>query len=312
MPRIKIFVSYKYKKPILKNEIIIPIQTGRAISDKIFEDMIGDNTGDNISSENKKYNELSAQYWVWRHYEEIGAPDYVGFMHYRRHFIFDPELDYMNITWLVGSKFYYVKEIYSNYIKHFSKDKIYPYLDKNPDCIAFSKVNIVPISKQTNMRDHFYNGLPKQKKENFDILEKVVHENYPEYVQIFEEFKNGTEMYCCNSFIMKKELFFEYSEFLFGVLKKVNELIDSKNYDSKEIRFLGFMGEYLLSVFLFHKQKNPDFKLIELAGTFVCEDYKKVQKRAKKYNILRKIAFGKKRKYYMKKYVTHKRMLLGK
>lgn len=312
MKEVKIFVSYKYKKPILKNEIIEPIQTGRAISDEIFKGMIGDDTGENVSSENAKYNELSAQYWVWKNYNEIGNPDYVGFMHYRRHFIFDKSLEHLPFTWLPGAKFYFVKSIYPNYINHFSKEKILPYIEQKPDCIAFSKVNILPISNQPDMKHHFYNGLPAQKKENFEILEQALKENYPEYAQTFEEFKNGTEMYCCNSFVMPKDLFFEYSEFLFGILTKVNKLIDSQNYDEKEIRFLGFMGEYLLSVFLFHKQKNPDFKLIELAGTFVCEDYKKFQKRAKKYMFLSKITFGKKRRHYIKKYINYKRRLEGK
>ena len=208
MTKVKIFVSYKYKKPILKNEIVEPIQTGRAIAEESFSGMIGDDTGDNVSSENAKYNELSAQYWVWKNYEQIGAPDYIGFMHYRRHFIFDTELKHLPFTWLPGAKFYFVKSIYPNYINHFSKDKVLPFIEQNPDCIAFTKVNILPISKQPDMKHHFFNGLPSQKKENFDILEQVVKEKYPEYAQTFEEFKNGTEMYCCNSFIMPKKLFF--------------------------------------------------------------------------------------------------------
>lgn len=311
MTKIKIFISYKNQHTILKSDILEPIQTGRAISDEVFSDMIGDDTGENVSVENNKYNELSAQYWVWKNYEQAENPDYIGFMHYRRQFIFDPELNHLQYTWLPGAKFYFVKEIYPNYIQHFSQDKILPYLNGNPDCIAFEKVNIFPISKQRDMKHHFYNGLPAQKEENFNILEKVVKENYPEYAQTFEEFKNGTEMYCCNSFIMPKELFFEYSEFLFGVLKRVNELVDSSKYDQKEIRFLGFMGEYLLSVFLFQKQKNPEFKIIELAGTFVCDDYKKFRKRAKKYKFLSKITFGKKRMHYIKKYINYKRRLEG-
>ena len=52
MTDVKIFISYKDRHKILKSDILTPIQTGRAISDEIFEDMIGDDTGDNISAEN--------------------------------------------------------------------------------------------------------------------------------------------------------------------------------------------------------------------------------------------------------------------
>ena len=86
---VKIFISYKDRHKILKSDILTPIQTGRAIADEIFDDMIGDDTGDNISAENDIYAELTAQYWVWKNYDKIGNPDYVGFMHYRRHFIFN-------------------------------------------------------------------------------------------------------------------------------------------------------------------------------------------------------------------------------
>lgn len=312
MTNIKIFITYKDRHTILKSEILEPIQTGRAISDEIFEEMIGDDSGNNISAENPKYCELTGQYWVWKHYKEIGDPDYIGFMHYRRQFIFDSKLNHLPSTWLPGSKFYFVESIDEKYVDYFTIDKISPYLEQKPDCIAFAKVNIIPISYQFSMKDHFYKGLAEQKKENFEILEKVVKENFPEYAKSFDDFKNGTEMYCCNSFIMPKHLFFEYSAFLFGVLEKVNKLIDSSNYNSKEIRFLGYMGEYLLSVFLFHKQNNSQFKLIELAGTFICNDYKKFKKRLKKYKILSNIRFLKQRRYYMKKYINYKRRLEGK
>ena len=49
MENIKILVSYDSKKKILKNEILCPIQIGRDLSREIFDNMIGDNTGDNIS-----------------------------------------------------------------------------------------------------------------------------------------------------------------------------------------------------------------------------------------------------------------------
>lgn len=52
MHKIKIFISYKNKKNILSNNILTPIQTGRSIADEVFEEMIGDDTGDNISKDN--------------------------------------------------------------------------------------------------------------------------------------------------------------------------------------------------------------------------------------------------------------------
>ena len=45
MQKIRIYVSYKKRHTLIKNEIVTPIQTGRAISDEIFSEMAGDDTG---------------------------------------------------------------------------------------------------------------------------------------------------------------------------------------------------------------------------------------------------------------------------
>ena len=317
MTKLKIFVSYKFKHPILENEIVTPIQTGRAISDEIFDEMIGDNTGDNISDKNSRYCELTAQYWVWKNYHSIGNPDYVGFMHYRRQFIFDENLKHSRYLWLPGAKFFFVSKIYKGYMKHFTGEKIYPYLSDNPDCITFQRVNVraayIPHGIIiNNMREHFRKGLLAQKLEVFDVFEDVIKELYPEYRQTFEEFKQGTTMFCCNSFIMPKKLFFEYSDFLFTVLKEVDRRVDSSGFDKAESRFLGFLGEYMLSIFLMQKLKNPDFKLIELDGTYVNDGYKKIRRKIIKYSILSRLTFGKKKKYYLKKLARNHRKTCAK
>ena len=56
---------------------------------------IFDNSGENISSKNRLYSECSAFYWAWKNFEQIGNPEYIGLMHYRRHFIFNEDY-YLN------------------------------------------------------------------------------------------------------------------------------------------------------------------------------------------------------------------------
>lgn len=309
MKNLKIFVSYKGKRELLKNDIIIPIQTGRAIASEKFTNMIGDDTGDNISAQNNKYCELTAQYWVWKNYLKTGDSEYVGFMHNRRQFIFDKELTTLPYTWLPKSEFYFLDKIPANYMKHFTPDKIFPHLEAKPDCILFKKVNIRHVTYQPNMKNHFYKGLPAQKKEVFEIFEEVIKNDYPEYFETFKDFSNNTFMYCCNSFIMTKNLFFEYSEFLFGVLEKVDKLTNSSNFNNKELRFLGFLGEYLLSIFVMQKQKNPNFKTVELPATFVSQDYKKFKKKMLQYKIYSLLSSGKRKFKNLKKYINYKRRL---
>lgn len=62
------------------------IQAGADIADRIICDIL-DNTGDNISSKNKQYCEMTASYWVWKNTNH----DWKGIEHYRRHLLVKPE-----------------------------------------------------------------------------------------------------------------------------------------------------------------------------------------------------------------------------
>ncbi|EOH9119425.1 DUF4422 domain-containing protein, partial [Campylobacter jejuni] len=102
-PKVKILVGYHKPAVLLKDDILTPIHLGRALATQaskdgemskedfewMCENMIGDDTGDNISHLNRYFCELTGIYWAWKNYDKLGNPDYIGFMHYRRHFIFD-------------------------------------------------------------------------------------------------------------------------------------------------------------------------------------------------------------------------------
>lgn len=60
------------------------IQVGAALTDiKVTPGVITDDRGDNISTQNNQYCELTGLYWIWKNVME----DYIGLVHYRRHFL---------------------------------------------------------------------------------------------------------------------------------------------------------------------------------------------------------------------------------
>lgn len=112
---IKILVCYHKKDRLFKNEILVPIHCGRALACEASKDgkiskkdyqwmidnMIGDDTGENISKLNRDVNEMSAIYWAWKNYDKLGNPDYIGLCHYRRIFDFSdviktPIIDFLD------------------------------------------------------------------------------------------------------------------------------------------------------------------------------------------------------------------------
>ena len=65
---------------------ICPVQVGASLTEQIICDL-QDNSGENISTKNRNYCELTASYYAWRHSDD----HYKGICHYRRLFDIDVE-----------------------------------------------------------------------------------------------------------------------------------------------------------------------------------------------------------------------------
>ena len=94
MSNIKILIACHKDTALLDSKILIPIQVGAAGSARRFEQMLSDDTWDQISAKNPMYCELTAQYWAWKNLEA----DYYGFFHYRRYLSFS-EQKYREDRW---------------------------------------------------------------------------------------------------------------------------------------------------------------------------------------------------------------------
>lgn len=98
--KLNIFVACHKPGSVFHNDVYIRIHAGRTVSNYKNEmaDMIGDDTGDNISEKNPMYCELTVQYWAWKNLHNV---EYIGFCHYRRFFkeLFTPG----NVDCLLGN-----------------------------------------------------------------------------------------------------------------------------------------------------------------------------------------------------------------
>lgn len=61
-PNIKILISCHKETEYFQNSIMTPILIGAMLSGKTNENMLRDDTGDNITEKNLSYCELTAQY----------------------------------------------------------------------------------------------------------------------------------------------------------------------------------------------------------------------------------------------------------
>lgn len=103
------------------DDIFTPIHVGRAISPYKEElcDIIGDDTGENISSKNPSYCEMTAHYWIWKNVVDC---EYVGLCHYRRYFgvdITESNIDQLmqDVDVILVEPSYYIDSVYSYFAK---------------------------------------------------------------------------------------------------------------------------------------------------------------------------------------------------
>ena len=233
---LKIIVAYHNKRALVENDTYKPMFVGRdkikhahkdgALSDEelswLQQHMISDNEGDNISYLNRHFSEMTMIYWVWKNYDKIGDPKYIGFSHYRRILTFDKNLDKYDIQVLKGLPLNVsIKDIYTD--KHGTKD-----------------IKIL-----------------------FDVFQKA----YPNDYQNFIGYMDSNYSYLRNIFIMRKDIFFEYCEWIFPLLMEIHNKIDynsivNEKYPYYQTRSPGVIAELLTGYFIANK-KNNKYKVTE-------------------------------------------------
>lgn len=271
---IKIMIVTHKPVKLIKNEYFYPINAGRdvakdlskdgKISNTDYEWLInnthGDNTGDNISSKNRYYSEVSALYWAWKNYDKLGSPYYIGLMHYRRFFIFNESyyITHKKNKWEEALSYVSENFINDDFIRNIglTEDIIEKACD-NYDIIVSKNSNLKLIHGR-NIRDDYKNTISGAKIEDFDLMIEIIKEKYPEYLENID-ILNGYEKNMYQMFIMKKDLFFEYSEFLFGVLREIENQVDFNDYSLNGKRSLGYLAEILQTIFV--NKLNSDSKI---------------------------------------------------
>lgn len=213
-----------------------PIQVGG--NKENFSGFIRDNTGENISHKNANYCELTAQYWLWKN----DNSDIKGLVHYRR--FFEDNL----ISFSKGSNFKHIID----------KENI-------ENCLKTNDL-ILPKKRNYFIETLYSHYVHSHKKEGLDVTKKIIEEKYPEYIGSYNKVMNRKKAHMFNMLIAKRDLFNEYSEWLFSVLGYVENRIDISEWNQSESRIYGYISELLLDVWIDH---HPNIKYKELRVGFI-------------------------------------------
>lgn len=256
MPTVKLLVCYHKPDTLLQDSVFTPIHVGRALAKKrwpegsptlswMTEKMIGDDTGENISEKNASYNELTALYWAWKNYDQLGNPDFIGLMHYRRHFMFrEGEVRVYTLSGMGGE--HYLEEL------NYSPEKLEKMLE---DCDFACH-----LGKVDGIYRHY---LDNHRQSDLDLALKLVCDLYPEYAADARAYMEQSVGNFCNMFLFPRKLFFEYCRWIFRILEEFE-----KQVDISEKRL--FISERLTGIFIYHlMQKGLRYKVFPIA--FVAE-----------------------------------------
>lgn len=211
--KIKIIVATHKSFRMPNDEMYIPLHVGR--EGKTDLGFLGDNTGDNISSKNGSWSELTGLYWGWKNLD----CDYMGLVQYRRYFMFKKK-----------------RKIFESILTQGEAEQLLA----QADIILPTKRNY----RIMTLEEHF-NGYDFSIASDLVNLRKVIHTISPEYDKAVETVMSRKCGHMCNMFIMKKCLLNDFCEWEFLILNELERTIG----DNRK-RIIGYVAEHMLDIWI--------------------------------------------------------------
>lgn len=213
---IKVVVAAHKPYWMPSDELYVPVRVGAEGKESLG--FTPDNTGENISSKNANYCELTGLYWAWKNLD----CEYLGLAHYRRHFtVLRGTSDRRDILTLDQARV----------------------LFENTDVLLPTKRNYW-IESNYSQYVHAHHAI------DLDETRRIIEEKCPEYLGAYDASMKKTTGHRFNMFIMKKELADAYCTWLFDILFELENRLDISDYSQNDQRVFGFVSERLLDVWL--------------------------------------------------------------
>jgi len=232
----KILVATHKQYSFPKNNLYSPIHVGKALSSDDFG-YLSDDSGLNISEKNRNFCELTALYWAWKN-NFFQESEYCGLVHYRRYFAGQ---------FLFGD------------FKILSNNEINNYLGNHDLILPKKRKYYIETVENHYANDHNIQDLY--------ILKDILNEKYPDYNNAYDSLMKQNELYLFNMFVMKKELFYSYMNWLFDILFELEKRVDISEYDAYQSRIFGFMSERLFNVWIIKNNfKVKEISIVNIEG----------------------------------------------
>lgn len=267
--KIKIYIACHKECETIKSNILTPIHVGACCAAQPIVGMLRDDCGENISEKNPRYCELTAQYWAWKNTDA----DYYGFCHYRRYFSFSdreyPSDAYNNV---------FYDRVDGAHRADFCLDdtdisgKVVQY-----DLILPHPMDLSFLPHNQNTVYKHYRAAQFHHIADYDFCCNFIRSTYPEYAQDVEKYSNSSKAFFLNMYVMRRELFFSYCEWLFPILDAFDAQHDYSDDNIGELRTPGFLAERLFGIWVTHLLRTRPSLKIHYAQTSFIRNTDKIE-----------------------------------
>lgn len=235
--RIVVATHKKYRMP--KDKMYLPLQVGAAgkkdnDGNPLDFGYFRDDSGDNISNKNYCFGTQTGLYWIWKNIDA----DYKGLVHYRRHFVGSHPNKYD----IVGSAITY-QEI---------------------DTLLDQYKIFVPKKRRYYIESLLSHYSHTHDERHFRIVKEIIRNDCPEYLHSFDVVMKRTWGYMFNMMILRSDLMDDYCTWLFNILFKVADRVNTNKLSDFDSRFCGRISEILFDVWIEKKIEDGTIKRDEI------------------------------------------------
>ncbi len=262
---IKIFVSRRLDLPsvLVANPLYVPVNCGAIFGEGNPEGIVGDDTGNHISSKRNQFCELTVQYWAWKNEKA----DYYGLCHYRRYLTF-------------ASKRFHRKSSERHIMEFMLDDRAIRKYDllnearmrriiESCDAVVNEASDVrtlqTPQGYSFSVYEHWasYDRVFLDKRV-LPMLMDMIREECPVYYEAAKAYMSGFLYRGYNCYVLRRELFFEMCEFQFPILFAMEEKLYENGLSKDYERTLGYLGEIMYGIFMYYIEHDGRYRLREV------------------------------------------------
>lgn len=212
---------------------------------KDLKQIVKNNIYKTIDSRNIKVNlplkdDFYSELYQYKYvYDNVPLKKYVGFCHYRRYFSFLDDIP--NID-----------ELFNTY-----------------DCIVGR-----PLTLKITIREHYklFHNI-----EDLEIVENIIKKKYNDYYDSLESFLDNNLLIPYNMFIMKKEDFKEYCDFIFGVMNEYLNIVGTDIKGRIENNKEKYLKSFSPNDTVEYQYRIGGYIIERLTNVFMIKHFKKLK-----------------------------------